>query len=192
MKNLLKCNDSPFSAKIKGVQVRGKIRASRGNVYLCQDQTEGSTPIDGDMLGYKYAWIVGNGSERSLRVNRVTEFELFVESENFFNWTEGDVIIGFSVDPVTIAARIGDVVILNNDGKASAPYLCKELYDLGGRLFVERIPEEPEKEKVVMTIEEIAKLAGVDPKLLVISKKKSTKKSKVEIKSIIADPISSL
>ncbi len=49
-----------FTAEIKGVKTSGKIQKERGNIYLCQNILEGSTPTD--TFGYKYGWYIQTGN----------------------------------------------------------------------------------------------------------------------------------
>ena len=74
MKNLLNCNGRFFSAKIQDDKVTGRIRVEDGRVFLCQDKKDGACCED--RLGYKYSWVVGDGSEEKLASNSVSCFKL--------------------------------------------------------------------------------------------------------------------
>ncbi len=53
-------------ATIKGFPVKSKIRKYGGKIYLCQNLFSGSTPLDGNLLGYNFSWTMNDGSLREM------------------------------------------------------------------------------------------------------------------------------
>jgi len=47
----------PIICNINGTQISdAKVRVENGRRYICQNLFKGSTPYDGNLLGYKSAW----------------------------------------------------------------------------------------------------------------------------------------
>ena len=171
MENLLNCKGREFQATIDGETVEGKIQVEGEKVYLCQNKLNGS-PCD-DKLGYDYSWGVGIGSEFGLSDNNVTDFKLIdMDPETYKDWQVGDKIYcvdDYEIDDPEIQIfeiifRSGELVVYKNPGDtASSNYTCNELFDNGCRLYIK--PEKSE-EIVEMTLEEVAKLKGIDVKNL--------------------------
>ena len=78
MENLLNKEGVPFTADIEGLPCKGVIRVEGKEVFLCQNQADGSSCSN--RQGYKYSWVVGKGSESELTFNAVTNLTL-LESE---------------------------------------------------------------------------------------------------------------
>ena len=162
MGNLLKYKGKEFQATINGITVEGKIQVEDEKVYLCQNKRDGS-PCD-DKLGYDYSWEVGTGSEFGLRDNDVTDFKLIdINPETYKDWQVGDKIYTDSLSGEVIF-RSGEFVVFKDDeNRASNNYTCDELFDNDWRLYIK--PEKSE-EIIEMTLEEVAKLKGIDVKNL--------------------------
>ena len=162
MGNLLKYKGKEFQATINGITVEGKIQVEDEKVYLCQNKRDGS-PCD-DKLGYDYSWEVGTGSEFGLRDNDVTDFKLIdINPETYKDWQVGDKIYTHSLSGEVIF-RSGEFVVFKDDeNRASNNYTCDELFDNDWRLYIK--PEKSE-EIIEMTLEEVAKLKGIDVKNL--------------------------
>ena len=162
MGNLLKYKGREFQATIDGITVEGKIQVEDEKVYLCQNKRDGS-PCD-DKLGYDYSWGVGTGSEFGLRDNDVTDFKLIdINPETYKDWQVGDKIYTHSLSGEVIF-RSGEFVVFKDDkNRAGGNYTCDELFDNGWRLYIK--PEKSE-EIIEMTLEEVAKLKGIDVKNL--------------------------
>ena len=175
--DLLKCNGRRFLAKIRGVKCEGKVCVERGKVYLCQNEQDGKLP--NNTFGYKYGWVVADGSMGELRHSGVFDFTLIPttkeEAESYYDWQVGDIVKGGVMPKVNdpsdgfefvegryiIAARINDIVFINRLDMelAAGPYTCQQLYDMGCRLVL----DEPKDDTVELTIDEIAKKFEVDP-----------------------------
>lgn len=166
MKNLLSCNGRLFSAKINGDKVTGRIRVEDGSVYLCQNKRDGSSCDD--KLGYKYSWIVDDGSEEKLSNNNVSCFKLIPltakEIEQYKDWQVGDVLELLDEhekdfdERHEVIFRSGELVVLKNkDGEASENYTCDQLYKYGYRLVSQEIDEEITE----VTMDEIAEKFGL-------------------------------
>lgn len=168
MENLLNCNGQFFLAKIKGEVVTGRITVEDGYAYLCQDIFDGKDCLN--KRGYKYSWIVRDGSKKGLTENKVSYFKLIPSLpeyiEQYKDWRVGDVVklldeyeIGFD-EPHEVIFRSGELVILKNkDGEASENYTCDQLHKYGFRLVPPKI-EEYEQE-VTLTMDEIAEKFGI-------------------------------
>ena len=76
--NLLDCKGKRFSATILGTEVEGRIQVEEGYVFLCQNSRNGASCTD--KLGYKYSWVVGNGST-CLNPDYKFNFKLLDEEE---------------------------------------------------------------------------------------------------------------
>ena len=63
-----------FTAKIECAVVTGKIQKEDGRYFLCQNKKDGTDCKN--KLGYKYSWIVGNGTISDLKFHNVTDFKL--------------------------------------------------------------------------------------------------------------------
>lgn len=169
MENLLKCDGRRFRAKIDGTPCEGKIRVEDGCAYLCQNEENG-TDCD-DKLGYKYSWVVRDGSHEELVSRDVTDFTILpttaAEIEAYKDWQVGDkIIMGDYLREVIF--RCGEVVICKYDDEgATNPYTCDELYNEGWRLVAD---PEPVDETVELTLDEIAEKFGINPKNLRIKK----------------------
>lgn len=162
MKNLLHCNGRFFSAKIYDDKVTGRIRVEDERVYLCQDKRDGACCKD--KLGYKYSWIVGDGSEEKLSSNNVSCFKLTPltaeEIEQHKDWKVGDKIRMDDDKKFEVIFRSGELVVLKNkDGEASENYTCDQLHKYGYRLFFQK--EDGEKEITELTMDEIAEKFGL-------------------------------
>lgn len=92
MENLLNCDGKKFKAKINGELCEGVISVYCSKVYLCQDVKCGEGCPD--KKGYKYSWVVGDGSGRDLSFNSVHHFELVSERPK-----EGDYVYVSDHDP---------------------------------------------------------------------------------------------
>lgn len=162
MKNLLHCNGRFFSAKIQDDKVTGRIRVENERVYLCQDKKNGASCED--KLGYKYSWIVDDGSEEKLASNNVSCFKLTLltaeEIEKYKDWKVRDKIRMDDDKIFEVIFQSGELVVLKDveTGKASANYTCDELYNMGYRFFQ---PEMEEKEITELTMDEIAEKFGL-------------------------------
>ena len=169
MENLLNCNGRRFRANIKDEQCEGKIRVEDGFVYLCQNKRDGK--ICRDKLGYKYSWVVGDGSDEYIDGNFVTDFHLLgvtaAEIEAYKDWQVGDKITNGYVTWEVILRSGKLVVCEREDGCASTNYTCNELYDAGWRLVANPAPED---DTVELTMDEIAAKVGVPVDKLRIKK----------------------
>lgn len=168
MKNLLDCNGRLFSAKIKDDKVTGRIRVEDGRVFLCQDKRDGASCEY--KLGYKYSWVVGDGSEEKLAGNHVSCFKLTPltaeEIEKYKDFQVGDVLELLDEhekdfdERHEVIFRSGELVVLKNkDGEASENYTCDQLHKYGFRLAPPKIEED--KEEFTLTMEEIAEKFGI-------------------------------
>lgn len=154
MKNLLNCNGRFFSAKIQGDKVIGRIRVECGRVFLCQNKKDGASCEE--RLGYKYSWVVGDGSEEKLAGNNVSCFKLTPltaeEIEKYKDWQVGNILELLDEHEKAfderheVIFRSGELVVLKNkDGEASENYTCDQLYKYGYRL----VPQEEDGEKEI-------------------------------------------
>lgn len=168
MENLLNCNGQYFSAKIKGEEVTGRITVEDGCAFLCQNRLEGKDCLN--KRGYKYSWIVRDGSEKGLTENKVSYFKLIPSLpehiEQYKDWQVGDVVklldeYEKEFDELhEVIFRSGELVVLKNkDGEASENYTCDQLHKYGFRLVPPKIEED--KEEVILTKEEIADKFGI-------------------------------
>lgn len=168
MKNLLHYNSRFFSAKIQDDEVTGRIRVENGRVYLCQDKRDGASCEC--RLGYKYSWLVGDGSEEKLASNDVSCFKLInltaEEIKQYKDWQAGDVLELLDEhekefdERHEVIFRSGELVVLKNkDGEASENYTRDQLYKYGYRLVFQE--EDGEKEITELTMDEIAEKFGL-------------------------------
>jgi hypothetical protein len=67
-----------FTAKIERVEVTGKIQFEDGKYYLCQNKKDGSDCKN--KLGYKYSWIVYDGTSYELKSHDVSNLQIKPES----------------------------------------------------------------------------------------------------------------
>lgn len=160
MENLLECDGKRFACKIYGTEVTGIITVEDGKVYLCQNVRDGIGCLD--KKGYSCSWAVEDGSARELSSHGVIDFRLYPltrsEVDSYKDWqvrerlTEGSIIL-------TVIFRSGELVVCKNeDGNASGPFTCDELYNSGFRL----VPEDLEEDTPVeVTLEEIAAWKGI-------------------------------
>lgn len=168
MKNLLECKGRRFAAKIGGTEVTGEIQVEAGKVFLCQDENNGAGCLD--KLGYRYSWVVRDGSPDNLNETNVTDFRLTEltaeEIEAYKDWQVGDVIhCATSSDEWTVIFRSGELVVCKKScEQASSTYTCNQLYKNGWRLKAEPVAE-PVTE---LTLAEIAERLGVPAETLKI------------------------
>lgn len=105
-----------------------------------------------DKLGYKYSWVVGDGSDKCLDNNFITDFHLLdktsAEIEAYKDFKVGDIVCNGATQ-MKVIYRSGDLVVLQlENGRASKNYTVTELYDDGWRLKSPR-PEGKQEEKEV-------------------------------------------
>jgi hypothetical protein len=63
-----------FKAKIEGIWCEGRIQKEGSDIYLCQNEKNGS---DADnKLGYHHSWTINDGSIDKLKSNSVEIFDL--------------------------------------------------------------------------------------------------------------------
>lgn len=160
MENLLNCDGKRYACKIYGTEVTGIITVEDGKVYLCQNEKSGCACRN--MRGYSCSWAVEDGSHSVLSSYGVTDFRLrpLTQSEvdSYKDWQVGDQMTEGSTI-LTVIFRSGELVVCKNeDGNASGPFTCDELYNSGFRL----VPEELEEDTPVeVTLEEIAAWKGI-------------------------------
>lgn len=157
MKNLKECAGRSFTAKINGTHTSGKIQVEDDTVYLCQNSENGDDCDD--KLGYSYSWNVQSGDNYHLNNADVDDFVLEVPSE-FRGWVVGAFLKNTSSGKTMhkIIFTSGEYVVMSSNDKAGPNYTQTELKNLGYTL-VEAPIVEP---MIEMTLEEIAKLKGVD------------------------------
>lgn len=63
-----------FSCEIYGNLVVGQIQKQNDEIYLCQNEEEGTGCID--KLGFSYSWNIGRGSIHDIIIESVTKLEL--------------------------------------------------------------------------------------------------------------------
>lgn len=81
MDNLLNKDGCRFKATIQGKKCEGVIYVEDEGVYLLQNGISGSEPnIFPRKLGFKYSWIVAQGTPWDLERNRVKDFEIIEET----------------------------------------------------------------------------------------------------------------
>ena len=89
--DLTKCKGFCFKASIYEAKVEGKLQVENGNVYLCQNEIEGSDCED--KLGFQYSWQIPNGSKEAIEANSVIDFEIIPrDPETYKDWQVGDII----------------------------------------------------------------------------------------------------
>lgn len=146
-----------FTAIIDGKSVEGKIQIEDGNIFLCQDKSDGFSPNNNDTLGYKCSWRVNDGSDRELIANQVRDLVLSNNANEYKDWQVGDKVkIGDYFAKVIF--RSGELVVLKNleDGMATANFTCDELYEDGARLQTTEICVEETSKVVELTLAQIA------------------------------------
>lgn len=168
MKDLEKLHGKRFTAEIGDVPVEGKIcygeYSSKRHIFLCQNTKNGLRPDGNDMLGYKYGWMLEdfNNLERNNVTNlKIIELMTKEEIENYKDFKEGDLLCKEGYDFFKkVEAVLNNIVftIDQNKDQIAQFYSKTEIYDKGWRLHVE-----PEASPIVeMTLEEIAKLRGIN------------------------------
>lgn len=168
MENLLNCNGQFFLAKIKGKEVTGRITVEDGYAYLCQDIFDGKDCLN--KRGYKYSWIVKDGSKKGLTENKVSHFKLIPSLpeyiEQYKDWRVGDVVKLLDGhekefdELYEVIFRSGELVILKDkDGESTGNYTCDQLHKYGFRLVPPKIEED--KEEVILTKKEISEIFGI-------------------------------
>ena len=174
-KNLKGCAGMYFSAKINGKEVVGRIQEQGESVYLCQNKVNGACPAD--KLGYKFGYCVSIGGDCELKMANVTDLKLQDEEgfvESYKDWQMGDKVTcnrGES-EELEVIFRSGELVVCKDkDGDATSNYTANELHEDGYRL---KLPEckMPVSEIVEVTINEIARMKGVEPSQIRIRKEK--------------------
>jgi len=166
MKKLTECDGMKYTAKIMSKYCEGKITVEKERVYLCQNGKEGNGCAD--RRGYKYSWLVDDGSEVQMNANDVTDFILLsANPETYKDWQVGDKIRERGLEREVIF-RSGELVVCRErDGVATNNYTCDEMFSKGWRLIAD--PAEPEM--VEVTLEEVARGLGIDVKTLRIKDK---------------------
>lgn len=168
MKDLKTLHGKRFTAKIQNTSVKGKICVDEcygvDCVYLCLNARNGDSPPNQHLFGYQYGWVIYNFScpeDNSVTELKIIETMTKEEIENYKDFKEGDEITNYGY------VRIIDAVLNNtcfthesNNGKACNCYSKTELYNNGWRLHV--TPEEESLPIVELTLEEIAKLRGIN------------------------------
>jgi len=77
---------TPYSARIHGDPVEGKIYNSGGHIYLCQNKIQGAQAPD--TLGYRFSWSIGNGTIEKIYNNSVTNLVLNPTTEEKPSYTK--------------------------------------------------------------------------------------------------------
>lgn len=158
--DLRTCKGKSFTAKIGGHEVKnGKIQVERGEVFLCQNEYSGSACED--KLGYSFSYTIGNSGNWKGLGYAVKNLRIINhDPETYKDFQEGDLIDCDGSPAGIIGFRHGNLVIpIDEDGDARSNYTCNKLFEAGYRLHVESLPEE---EMVELTLEEVAKLKGID------------------------------
>lgn len=101
-----------FRCKIEGTPIEGKIQFDHDSWYLCQNKIPGS-PCN-DKLGYKYSWLIDNGTPEDLKRYDVTDLELLPDNDEPVikmaeSWNK--VLSEMNDEPV-----MGDLVEVSDDG----------------------------------------------------------------------------
>lgn len=63
-----------FTALILGYKCTGKIQKEDGDIYLCQNIKDGADCYN--RLGFKFSWIISNGSKMQLKNHSVRNLKL--------------------------------------------------------------------------------------------------------------------
>lgn len=144
-----------------GIEVSGAISIDRkGSAYVCHNAEYGG---DGghadDMLGYNKSWYIGN---KSGGIDPDEVFDLrTLEKKTLSDVEVGDVLIdGIGDERVALEVLTNSFLPshTNNKTKTGAWYTFIEAEEKGWTLK----DQEEEDDTVEVTIEEIAKLKGVD------------------------------
>lgn len=165
-------NARKFTGIINGTRTSGKVKHNSSRYWLCQNERSGDD-CGPDKFGYSFSWGVGNGTVNDMEGAAATDINvLFVTKEEIEKCNEffpGHILVnpGGREKKMLVEGKIGDVLLIKNikDGKTWAQvYTSQELYDTGWR--VEAEPEEISP--VEMSVAEVAKKLGLDPKTLKI------------------------
>ena len=170
MRNLTK-NDigKNFTAEIEGVSVNGRIQFERDNFYLCQNEKNGSACSD--KLGYKFSWVVCNGSIKEMELgnvkNLVTKGWTAREIEEYKDFQPGDMLINPGTRYDTRVVHKFEEFLLTSDTDDGRTKLltADDLYEQGWRVKMEA---EEEEEVVELSVAEVASKLGINPKTLKI------------------------
>lgn len=163
MENLLNCHGRRFSARIYGVWCEGKITVQGGNVYLCQNEIDGTCDCR-DLQGFHFAWFY------SLAVySSVTDFQLLpeiIDPSTYKDWQVGDKMKNAHFKwTKEVIFRNGKLIVCKSTiGDVTVNFNCDALFEYGWRLIV----DQPKPEPVKGTMQEISDWKGVDIKLLKI------------------------
>lgn len=75
-----------FTAEIEGVKSTGQIQKIREKIYLCQNDTEGSSCHD--KLGFEFSWTILHGSNLDIELNDVKKLKIHSEKPKRFVKTQ--------------------------------------------------------------------------------------------------------
>lgn len=171
MRNLTK-NDvgKEFTAKIQGVSVKDRIQFESGRLYLCQNEKNGSDCSD--KLGYKFSWVIGDGSigemkSRDVR-NLVTKGWTAREIEEYKDFQPGDVLIRprTGYDRKVVHKFEEFLLTADTDDGVTKLLTADDLYEQGWRVKMEA--EEQKEEVVEMSVAEVAEKLGISVESLKI------------------------
>lgn len=73
-----------FSALIHGTKCIGRIQKEDGDIYLCQNEKQGSPARN--KRGFKYSWIIGKGNLLDIETTYVTNLKLLAEKPKTFEF----------------------------------------------------------------------------------------------------------
>jgi len=73
---------STFEAEIERVKCKGRIfKTVDGHIYLCQNKISGyDAPVK---LGYRYSWIIGDGTVKKLKRYDVKYLQIWLPEEGY-------------------------------------------------------------------------------------------------------------
>jgi hypothetical protein len=100
-----------FKAKIEGMWCEGRIQKEHGDIYLCQNEKDGSTADN--KLGYHHSWTVNDGSIDKLKSNSVEIFDLELDPTFQAPWSKR--IAGYIPSIYEGYVKFGCTTVTNDD-----------------------------------------------------------------------------
>lgn len=166
LKHGMKVKVTCISGEHGEVPVVGKISINEsGRVFVCHDDERADGREADDKLGYKYSWYVYTSDRESCGSHK----DLETYEKTLDDLEEGDVLVGDDGDFTKVLGVCGQVVFITgyersieqlNSNTHHSTWTVPQLKEAGFTVY------QPEEEivdgDVIVTLDEIAKLKGVD------------------------------
>lgn len=171
LKHGMKVKVTCISGEHGEVPVVGKISISEGgHVFVCHDNVQADGSRAGDKLGYKYSWKLYGHAKSVIYGHKGLE----TYEKTLDDLEEGDILVDDDGDFTKVLGVCGQMVFITgyessieqlNSNAHHSTWTVPQLKEVGFTVYQ---PEETED--VIVTLDEIAKLKGVDVSKIKIKK----------------------